>query len=199
MHSRDGNDGKKTKTSEASFWIPGSDSFLSSTTASATKKAPKLRPICPASTPENKHSYSLKSLVPVNFTENDESAKTDSAKTESAICPSCKKVLTNTSRPMLGTADGCGHVVCGACADLFLSDNQKGKGKTATKCYVCEADLGGGNDDDASADKTDQTETKEKKKTKKKAGRLVEISCEGTGFAGGGVNMAKREGVAFQC
>lgn len=58
-------------------------------------------------------------------------------------------------------------------------------------CYVCE---------------TDVTERTQKQKAgKEKGGKekvrpgLVEISCEGTGFAGGGTNMAKREGVAFQC
>lgn len=56
-------------------------------------------------------------------------------------------------------------------------------------CYVCE---------------TDVTERKPKagkeKGGKDKIGRgLVEISCEGTGFAGGGASMAKKEGVAFQC
>lgn len=65
------------------------------------------------------------------------------------------------------------------------------------RCYVCEVDL------------TDlSTKTKKDGKDGKAAGKesedrvkpgLVEITAEGTGFAGGGKNMAKREGVAFQC
>jgi len=66
------------------------------------------------------------------------------------------------------------------------------------RCYVCEEDL------------TATSTAKKKKPGKdgKAAGKedkdspkpgLVEISADGTGFAGGGKNMAKREGVAFQC
>ena len=60
-------------------------------------------------------------------------------------------------------------------------------------CYVCETDLigkGAGIDDESTEPRT---------KDKKGKLGLVEINSEGTGFAGGGKNMATREGVAFQC
>lgn len=63
-------------------------------------------------------------------------------------------------------------------------------------CYVCDTDL--------TSKESRKAEEKAKKgdekanATKLKPG-LVEINSEGTGFAGGGKNMAKREGVAFQC
>jgi nitric oxide synthase-interacting protein len=56
-------------------------------------------------------------------------------------------------------------------------------------CYVCETDV--------TAQK--RRPGKENRGKDKIAPGLVDISCEGTGFAGGGTNMTKREGVAFQC
>ncbi|KAI1612767.1 hypothetical protein EDD36DRAFT_437711 [Exophiala viscosa] len=176
---------KADKESEASFWIPGTDTSSVTKTATATK----LHALCPASTPESKHEYSLKGLVRIKFSEAE----------GSNVCPSCQKVLSNTSRPMLGTAEGCGHVICGGCADLFSSSSER------VACYVCEADLSGTTTKDrAENDGPEEKESKKSKKDKKNKrdgskGRLVEISCEGTGFAGGGANMAKRDGVAFQC
>ena len=72
------------------------------------------------------------------------------------------------------------------------------------RCFVCEADLSGRDaegENEVEEDVEDQKKGEKKKKSSKagNVGRLVEISCEGTGFAGGGANMAKREGVAFQC
>lgn len=223
----------KNKSSETSFWIP-STSTTAATAADGNhaiaKPPPKQHPICPASTPSTPHTYSLKTLIAVHFTEegqgkdddNPPSASTTKTTSRTRICPSCKKALTNTSRAMLGataTGDKCGHVVCGNCVDLFRSVPPSGSGsglgsaKPAPdiRCYVCEADLNGGgvgasNEIETEGEKIsnghDNGKVKNNGKSKSSqqhGGRLLEISCEGTGFAGGGANMAKREGVSFQC
>lgn len=80
---------ESTKSALRSFWLPS----LTPTTDSnelAANKAVKLAPICPGSTDTNRHSYSLKSLVEVHFTE-----EKASDGTISRMCPSCKKNLTN--------------------------------------------------------------------------------------------------------
>lgn len=184
-------DGGGGKT-EASFWVPGVDA---SEDKSAKKVKPeKLTPLCPSSMPTTKHSYSLKTLIDVKFSEDEDSKTGDTLR----ICPSCKKGLSNSSRAML--AKPCGHVVCGSCADQFLrpdkAETKDGevKGHVATKvlCYVCETDI------TEQKTKDSGEHGKQKEKDKIRPG-LVEISCEGTGFAGGGTNITKREGVAFQC
>jgi nitric oxide synthase-interacting protein len=60
-------------------------------------------------------------------------------------------------------------------------------------CYVCETDI---------TPNGDMTGPKKKSKKKEKdviQPGLVAISSEGTGFAGGGGNVATKTGVAFQC
>ena len=63
-------------------------------------------------------------------------------------------------------------------------------------CYVCETDVTPSND----SNKDSASSGKKKKKDKEgiKPG-LVEVSSEGTGFAGRGGNVATKSGVAFQC
>jgi nitric oxide synthase-interacting protein len=63
-------------------------------------------------------------------------------------------------------------------------------------CYVCETDL------TPREEKKDADGSKKKSKKKDKDAvkpGLVEVSSEGTGFAGGGGNVATKTGVAFQC
>ena len=66
-------------------------------------------------------------------------------------------------------------------------------------CYVCSTSL---TSVPAAAKKRKSArETKNGTRDEKEVLKpgMVEISADGTGFAGGGKNMAKREGVAFQC
>ena len=60
-----------------------------------------------------------------------------------------------------------------------------------TFCYVCEADV--------TESRSNLKLGKDKKGQEQICPGLVEISCEGTGFAGGGTNVAKRAGITFQC
>ncbi|KAJ5087923.1 hypothetical protein N7456_011539 [Penicillium angulare] len=187
--------GKKLKTDETksalpSFWVP---SLTPSTDANeiAANKTVKLAPVCPGSSETETHSYSLKGLVEVHFTEE---KATDG--TVSRICPSCKKNLSNGLKAML--TKPCGHVICSPCVSKFMTPNdtpdphaskEEQEAHSRILCYVCETDL---------------TEVGEKKKSKKKDKEgikpgLVAISSEGTGFAGGGGNVGTKSGVAFQC
>ena len=66
------------------------------------------------------------------------------------------------------------------------------------RCYVCEEDLSGGSRKSKENGKEKEGKSKKEERERLKPG-LVEIRSEGTGFAGGGTNMTRKEGVAFQC
>lgn len=169
--------------------------------------------MCPGSSPTNNHGYSLKGLVTVNFTEE----KDDKSEETTRICPSCKKGLSNGMKSMCTAFPSaamlyyittcslhlvtkpCGHVICKSCVDKFMTPHKNPDPHARETdelhgrilCYVCETDI---------TEKKARTGKKEKSHNKEKIRPgLVMISSEGTGFAGGGENIAKREGTAFQC
>lgn len=62
------------------------------------------------------------------------------------------------------------------------------------KCFVCDHAL-----DDLSFKKYEGKTVRGREENDIVLSGLVEIHSDGTGFASGGTNMAKRQGVAFQC
>ncbi|KAI8966237.1 ENOS interacting protein [Daldinia sp. FL1419] len=195
---------KAAKPVLPSFWTP------SVTPASNTKdalhdiaKKTKSTPICPASKEDSPHTYSLHTLVTVNFTEEEENGGgegrggSSSGKRRVRVCPSCKKGLNNASKALL--AKPCGHVLCRNCVDKFMRPSRHhhdphADDASSLRCYVCESDL----TDKGNSGKDGAEKSKKKDKEKIRPG-LVELRSEGTGFSAGGVNQVQKSGVAFQC
>ncbi|KAI1004491.1 hypothetical protein K3495_g3723 [Podosphaera aphanis] len=186
-------DEKAAKTILPSFWVP------SNTPSSNTKnilhkipKPPKLAPICPESCPDSPHGYSLSSLVEVVFTEERDCTTGLSQRT----CPACKKALSNNSKAIL--AKVCGHVLCKGCVSKFMSPpavhdpHLLEEDQNKIVCFVCNAILNAPPKKGSKRVKTHHG--KEKIQT-----GLIEIRCEGTGFASGGLTTVEKKGIAFQC
>lgn len=185
-------DERSAKPTLPSFWTPSVvPTSNKSSTLHEIKKKTKSQPVCPSSSENNPHYYSLHTIIGVNFTEE----KDEKTKLTVRICPACKRALSNSSKAQL--AKPCGHVVCGSCVETFMEPqghhdpHAPDTDPEAIRCYVCEADL---------------TERKGKEKEKEvKGGKekirpgLVEIKREGTGYSASGANHIKKEGVSFQC
>ncbi|KAG2180233.1 hypothetical protein INT43_004022 [Umbelopsis isabellina] len=112
---------KEAKAEEAkaklpSFWLPSLTPSADST--GEKEKAEKIQPMCAAS---KLHPVSIKSLINVLFTKEDE-------KSGNAICPACMKGLNNGTK--ISVLRKCGHVICNKCIDSFVRKSQR--------CYVCE-------------------------------------------------------------
>jgi nitric oxide synthase-interacting protein len=183
---------KRAKPHLPSFWVPSETPGVNH----AAETPQKQHPTCPSSDPTKPHVLSLKALTAVHFTEEKSTETGKLVRT----CPSCQKALSNSTKAVL--AIPCGHVLCKPCVDKFLTPHQRHHRDAhddmpepdTVHCYVCDADLttlppGHG-------DKDGKKQRKGKESGPKPG--LVELKTEGTGFAGGGKSMVKKDGVAFQ-
>lgn len=81
--------------------------------------------------------------------------------------------------------------------DPHASPTENGKGgEEPLLCFVCETDL---SDRRPGKEKNSEGQPKGKEDKEKLKPGIVQLSSEGTGFAGGGKNMVDKAGVAFQC
>lgn len=180
---------KNAKKELPSFWVPSEIPGHKK----GDLKAAKQHPTCPAASTDEPHDFTLKTLVTVNFTS--EKSPTDPSSKTTLSCPSCTKALSNSTKALL--AKPCGHVLCKPCSSKFLKPPEKSAHDKdhddSVRCYVCQEDVTPGRKTKRRKD----GETGEKERNVERG--LVELNTDGTGFAGGGKNMVKREGVAFQC
>lgn len=181
-----------------SFWIPSATPSTDphASAADGTDKLGAKTPICPAATKDTPHALSLKTLITVNFTLE---SSTEDPKKKVPSCPACSKTLSNATKAMLTVP--CGHALCKPCATKFMTAHSTPDAHNpdveygVVRCYVCDENLSG---EGKKKKKSKEKEAGKKEKERLKPG-LVEIRSEGTGFAGGGKNLVKKEGVAFQC
>ncbi|KAM7193277.1 hypothetical protein V8F20_008472 [Naviculisporaceae sp. PSN 640] len=190
---------KASKPTLPSFWSPSvTPSSNKNDTLHQVKKKIKTQPTCPASSEDNPHYYSLHTLIPVNFTEEETTNDSKTKVEKHRICPACNKGLSNTSRATL--AKPCGHVLCKSCVDKFVrtsgehDPHAEEKDLKGMRCYVCETSLVEGEKMSGKKEKKAGKEEKERIKP-----GLVELRREGTGFSASGTNQIKKEGTSFAC
>ncbi|KAI6751245.1 hypothetical protein HG530_014159 [Fusarium avenaceum] len=172
-------DEKAAKPHLPSFWTPSLTPDAQSSKLPPVVKKDKAVPSCPASSPENPHPITLQNLVTINFNEE------ETPKGKQRTCPSCLKMLTNASNPMM--TKQCGHVLCHSCIKQFMIPSKKSSSEDAPPtCYVCDVPL-------------PSKSQKQYGATDSLLPGLIALQSEGTGFSARGGNTVERSSVAFQC
>jgi len=120
------------------FWLPSLTPTYTSTGPPSSLADVKVQTTCRGGNPP--HPIALKNLIPVNFawqpqpsrsqssTAGDEGASKLKDEDRDAMCPSCKKALSNSMRIYVMKA--CSHVTCKTCTDTLV--------RPANQCVVCD-------------------------------------------------------------
>ncbi|KAJ4477747.1 hypothetical protein C8J55DRAFT_536456 [Lentinula edodes] len=114
------------------FWLPSlTPTYTGKGDAESVKSLEdvKLQTTCRGGNP--KHALTMKSLIPVKFTFETSSKPNSKDSDQQAICPSCKKVLSNNT--LIFLSKPCAHVTCKTCTDTLV--------KPAKQCVVCDTAL----------------------------------------------------------
>ncbi|KAM0303540.1 hypothetical protein HYE67_003614 [Fusarium culmorum] len=176
------NEEKAAKPHLPSFWTPSLTPDAQSSNLPPVTKKDKTVPTCPASSAGNPHPITMQNLITINFTEE------ETPKGKQRACPSCLKMLTNASNPML--AKQCGHVLCHSCVKQFMippSKKASSEDDPPLTCYVCDVPL------------TSKSQKQDTASGSSIPPGLVALQSEGTGFSAHGGNTVERSSVAFQC
>lgn len=174
-------DEKAAKPTLPSFWTPSLTPDAQTSKLPPVIKKAKTVPTCPASSPDDAHPITMQNLITIDF--NEEETSTGKQRT----CPSCRKMLTNASNPMM--AKQCGHVMCHNCVKQFMLPSTKkssSEDDPPLTCYVCDVPL------------TSKSQKHEGAKGSSIPG-LVALRSEGTGFSARGASTVEKSSVAFQC
>ncbi|KAK7403609.1 hypothetical protein QQX98_010621 [Neonectria punicea] len=176
-------DEKAAKPTLPSFWTPSLTPDVQTSKLPPAAKKEKVVPICPASARDDPHPLSMQNLITINFNEEDDSSSGGKRRT----CPSCLKVLSNSSNPMM--AKECGHVLCHGCVKNFMIPSGKkasSEDEPPASCYVCDVPLS------SKPQKRDAAQDDS-------IPGLIMLQSEGTGFSARGTSTVERTGIAFQC
>lgn len=125
----------------------------------------------------------MQKLITIHFDEQVDPSTKDKRRT----CPSCRKILSNASAPIM--AKRCGHVLCQKCVKQFLIPHGKhpeSDQDAIITCFVC--------DEPVAVVPSAESGPKPHLPT-----GFVPLRSEGTGFSARGSSTVEKSGVAFQC